>query len=171
MTTTAEMMNNHIMETPDNIGVTRVVDNQIRLICRECLETTHINMSKHPHLVNKHVIKYKCKCGHVGKTRLEKRAQHRKPVSLNGELVKDGITYGFASIKDLSKSGLKFESHSRNNFNVGDDLELVFRLDDKKCSLIRQRGIIRHHNDEQYGLEFIKGKFRKYDRRLEFYFF
>ena len=151
--------------TLENLQVTRVIDKKIYITCPKCTKTTAVDLNNKSNLLGKFIVKYKCKCGNIGEIKLEKRVSYRKAVHLNGAIKKDGKPIGSVTITDLSKTGCRFEANPRIKLQVGDSLELGFRLDDKNRSLIRQKGVIRNSNDCQYGFEFIRS-----DRQLGFYF-
>lgn len=158
-------------ESKKNLTVVPVVDKETHITCPKCTKTTRVTFQENSNLLDKLIVSYKCKCGHRGRIKLEKRVFLRKRVDLTGEIKKDGKLFGFVSIKDLSKSGLKFVANPRAKLQVGDNVEIEFRLDDKGISLIRQKGIIRNSNGLEYGFEFIKNYNNESDRRLGFYFF
>lgn len=157
-------------ESIEKLSVAHVVDKKVNITCPKCMQTTQVNLKDKSNLLDKLVVGYKCKCDHRGKIKLEKRGFLRKDIRLTGKIKKGEKLFELISIKNLSRSGIKFEANSQNKLQVGDRLELEFRLDDKSLSLIRQKGIIRNSNGHQYGFEFIKRYYNKYDRLLGFYF-
>ena len=154
----------------EKISVAHVVDKKVNITCPRCMQTTQVDLHGKSNLLDKLVVGYKCKCDHRGKIKLEKRGFLRKDIHLTGRINKGEELFELISIKNLSRSGVKFETNFRAKLQVGDELELEFRLDNKNQSLIRQKGIIRNSNSHQYGLEFIKSSYSSYEKRLGFYF-
>jgi hypothetical protein len=157
-------------EILENLHVARVIEKKTYITCPKCTQTMPVDFHNNPNLLDKFIVGYKCKCGNTGKIKLEKRGSYRKTVNLSGQIKKDIKPLGSVVIKDLSKNGCKFEANPLTNLQVGDRLEIEFRLDNKNNSLIRQKGIIRNSNGYQYGFDFIKSDYQEYDRLLRFYF-
>ena len=158
------------MDTSEKIKVTPVIDNKINITCPKCMKTTMVDLNRKTSLLDKLIVGYKCTCGDRRKIKLEKRNVFRKDTRLKGKIKKTGKFLGSIYINNLSRSGLKFEANHKTKLEIGDRLELEFRLDDKKQSLIRQEGIIRNADTHLFGVEFIGNCNKEYDRRLGFYF-
>ena len=57
-------------------------------------------------------------------------------------------------IIDVSQSGVQFKLNNEPTFNVGDQLTIEFKLDDKERSQICEVGIVRRIQSNSIGLEF-----------------
>ena len=103
-------------------------------------------------------IKSKCSCGHRWISEFEKRKQYRKKVNFKGayDCIKDGkvVDRGGMKVVDLSNGGAKVKLNVERNLQVGDNLDLVFQLDDKNATLIKKRVKIRSINGNCLGTTF-----------------
>ena len=153
----------------ENIQVTYVADKKANITCLKCTKQTEIDLDNKTNLLDKFIVGYKCKCGYKGKMKFEKRVSYRKPVHLRCRIKREGENLGWVDIKDLSRTGCRFEANLRIKLEAEDRLELEFRLDDSNRSLIQQKGIIRWSRNYQYGVEFEEID-RETDKRLGFYF-
>ena len=61
-------------------------------------------------------------------------------------------------VRDLSSTGLKLEVNGKLNFSPGDVLEIQFRLDDSKNTLIKTKVVIRVIENLYIGAEFFQNE-------------
>jgi len=102
--------------------------NQVTIVCPKCgLEKNKIVFKfKDTHKR----LKAKCKCGEVFRFILDFRKYYRKNVRLSGEYFVQGKDEkGEILIKDISITGINFETLKPHNFSKGDLIELKITLD------------------------------------------
>ena len=73
------------------------------------------------------------------------------------------------TIKNLSTSGVNVKLNVKQNFAVGDQMQLEFHLDDAHRTLIKKTVIIKNQRDLFIGAEF--APFDTVDKALGFYLF
>ena len=84
-------------------------------------------------------LKAKCRCGEVFGFTLEFRKHYRKKVGLPGEYIIQGKgEKGEVIIRDLSLSGIQFESLNPHQISIDDMLEVKFKIDNPLGSEIRK---------------------------------
>jgi hypothetical protein len=120
-------------------------ENKAAFICPKCKVSITKDVSKYKDIKKAVRLKSKCDdCGHSYIVLLERRKHYRKDVNIPGlyisekEKVKKAMT-----VKDLSRSGLKFELTDGNSVKIGDRLIVRFRLDDMNRTLIEKEVIVR----------------------------
>ena len=102
--------------------------NQVTIVCPKCgLEKNKIVFKfKDTHKR----LKAKCKCGEVFRFILDFRKYYRKNVRLSGEYFVQGKDEkGEIIIKDISITGINFETLKPHNISKDDTVELKFTLD------------------------------------------
>ena len=118
-------------------------------------------------------VNVKCPCGHAYKAILEKRKKYRKDTNLPGTYIHfiDGQPRdrGLMTVKDLSTSGMKLQLNVKQNFAIGDQLQVEFHLNDTHRTLIKKTVIIRNQREQFIGTEF--APFETVDKALGFYLF
>ncbi|MFO8049125.1 MAG: PilZ domain-containing protein, partial [Desulfosudaceae bacterium] len=58
------------------------------------------------------------------------------------------------TIKDLSRSGLRFKTHLPRQFEVNEELMLEFELDDREQSQVQRKVIVRSQHGDSVGVSF-----------------
>lgn len=117
-------------------------------------------------------IKIRCKCGNNIEMQIEFRKHYRKQVELFGSaFIKKNQKKCDIIIRNISMQGLRFELlHIYNKYmaiiDVGDIIELEFKLDTQQAEIILKRCIVRDKNENSVGAEFQDDNFSK---RLGFY--
>jgi hypothetical protein len=102
--------------------------NHVTIICPKCGLKKNINVFKFKDTHKR--LKAKCKCGEVFRLSLEFRRYHRKIVQLAGEyFVQEKDNKGDVLIKDISMTGINFETIKSHNIAKHDTIELKFSLD------------------------------------------
>jgi hypothetical protein len=145
--------------------------NKATFICPKCKNTKTVDVSKFAHTTNTVKVNSRCSCGHKWTSVLEKRKQYRKKVDLPG-------TYSFISgtkatdrggmkITDLSAGGVKLKLNVQRSLQVGDRLNIEFRLDDNKKTLIKKDVVVKNISDTSIGVAFRSTD--PYDPVLGFY--
>jgi CRISPR/Cas system CMR-associated protein Cmr1 (group 7 of RAMP superfamily) len=129
-----------------------------------------VDVSKFLALKSNAKIKAKCPCGHSYQVVLERRKHYRKATKLAGAYSANNDKQEWPiTITNLSRSGLGFTATYVKNLKTGDQVDVVFRLDDKNKSLIRKNVTIRKINGKQINAEFSFPD--KHDKILGFYLF
>ena len=141
-------------------------NNKASIICPKCRFETNIDTTKYKNTQRK--LKVKCKCGEVFRLTIEFRKQHRKNVRLSGEYSIQGKKEkGEIIIKDLSLSGIKFESFKPHQISTDDILEVRFRLNNESKKEIRKEVKVIWVENRIVGAQFRERKL--YQKDLGFY--
>lgn len=134
-------------------------DNRVTFSCPQCKGTRTVDVTKYKTLEKAVKIKVHCPCGHDYPVMLERRRQFRKSVSLPGTYTRiynhRRAGSGSMVVKDVSRNGLQIRVNDASYMNVGDILEVDFKLDDKKRSPIRKEVVVRKIVGYDLGTEFI----------------
>ena len=146
-------------------------ENKATFICPRCEKTKTVDVGKYARIDQTVKVKSRCSCGHKWTAVLEKRKQYRKGAKLTGiyKYVADGseIDRGTMKVIDLSAGGVKLKLEVNRGFKVGDNLQIEFKLDDKKQTLIKKTVVIRNVSESYYGTAFKDAD--TYDPVLGFY--
>lgn len=141
------------------------------IICPECGFVKHVNVKQDPSLKLKQG--FLCQCEYVFPFKIEMRRNFRKHVNLAGEFfeINEGTKYPMY-VKDLSRGGLGFnmqhdEFGELPEVSAGDILQVSFRLDDKRGTLIQREVSVKIVRDRFVGVEFTETL--QYDKALGFY--
>jgi hypothetical protein len=134
-------------------------ENKALFNCPECGRTKTVDVSKYM-TIDKFVRgKIKCSCEHVSSFELERRKQFRKSTNLQGrfEVLENdqAIDRGKMVVVDISVGGFGLKLNVPRLFQVGDELSVEFRLDDKQRSLIRKKVVIQSIRDKDVGVKFV----------------
>lgn len=110
-------------------------NNQALIICPKCGFEKFIDAMRFRNTND--VVTGECKCKESYQFALEYRKHHRKEVKLSGEyIVQESGKKGEVIIRQLSMSGIRFESLKSHQISKDDILEVIFKLDDRKESEI-----------------------------------
>ena len=114
------------------------------------------------------VVKGECKCKERYQFKLEYRQYYRKEVMLTGEYIaqKNGEK-GEVIVRQLSLTGIRFESLKPHQISIDDILEVKFKLNDRKKSDIRKSIKVIWVKERIVGGIFTERKF--YEKDLGFY--
>jgi hypothetical protein len=124
------------------------------LPCSECGQTYQKDVSKFMGHHTKVRLKYTCKCKHRFSVILERRRFVRKNLLLKGYLI-EGNQKIPITVQDLSRTGIKIKVASKMRHNIGDIIQIQFRLDNKSRSEIsRAVRIKRVVPPTEFGCEF-----------------
>ncbi len=142
-------------------------DDEAMIVCPVCDAARAISAGQFRH--RQHLIKVKCKCGHIYKVHLEFRRHFRKPTELEGtyDLVPPAIGGGKIKILNLSLNGACFEVRGLHDMQVGQKGSLVFTLDNRKETVLFKKVSIITVNGNRIGCEFFAD--RAYEKELGFY--
>ena len=140
--------------------------NQVSIICPKCKLEQNIDTTKFKDTQDK--LKGKCKCGAPYEFKIEFRNRYRKDVNLPGKYIilgrgeKEDII-----IRELSLTGIQFESLKPHYILEDDTLEVTFKLDNHWRSEIRKLVKVVWIRDLIIGAHFIETK--SYKNELESY--
>jgi len=140
-------------------------NNQASIICPKCRFETNIDTTKYK---NTRKLKAKCRCGEIFRLTIEFRKQYRKNVRLSGEYSIQGKKEKEETIiKDLSLSGIKFESFRPHQISTDDILEVRFKLNNESKKEIRKEIKVIWVENRIVGAQFRERKL--YQKDLGFY--
>jgi len=129
-----------------------IFNNKATFICPECEKVKTIDARPYLHSKARMRVNCKCPCGHSFKAIMERRNYLRKDITLPGVYCRfmDGqeIEKGQIVVLDLSRGGLKFKPHVPPAFQIGDQLHVIFNLNDRKKSLIKKKATIKNINQK-----------------------
>ena len=109
-------------------------------------------------------LKATCKCGEVFRVFLEFREYSRKIVRLSGDyFVQEKDEKGETLIKNISITGIDFETLKPHNISKGDIVELEFTLDNRNKTELHTLVKIMWVNDLKVGGQFIDESSLKQD--------
>ena len=140
--------------------------NRVSIICPKCGFEQNIDVSKFKDTQKK--LKGRCRCGEPYQYTIEFRKRYRKDVRLPGKYSilgrgeKEDII-----IRDLSFTGIRFESLTPHQILEDDTLEVTFKLDNHRRSKIRKLVKVIWIRDLIVGANYIETKL--YENDLEFY--
>jgi len=111
--------------------------NKVTIICSKCGFEKNIDVKNIRHTRKK--LRVKCRCGETFQFIIEFRKRYRKNVRLAGEYIIQGKGgNGEIIIKDISLSGIRFESLKPHKISTNDTLDVTFKLDNPVRSAIRR---------------------------------
>jgi hypothetical protein len=140
--------------------------NQATLICPKCGFTKKIDATNFKD--TKKSLKAKCKCGEAFQVTFEFRKHYRKNVRLPGEYIIQGKREkGEVIIRDLSLTGIRFESLNPHQISTNDTLEVSFKLDNPTRSEIRKIVKVIWVKDRIVGAQY--SEFKSHEKDLGFY--
>lgn len=144
--------------------------NQAVFLCPHCGFEKRFDASQFKD--KKKNLTIKCKCGNTIEMEIDFRRQFRKKVELFGScLIKKTQKRCEMIVRDLSFQGIGIEllyiyKKYMSDIDVGDIIELEFKLDNKKEDEITKRCTVRLKRNSHIGAEFNDDNFSK---QLGFY--
>jgi hypothetical protein len=138
----------------------------VSIICPKCGFEQNIGVSKFKDTQQK--LKGGCRCGEPYQYTVEFRKRYRKDVRLPGKysILGKGEKEEII-IRDLSFTGIRFESLKPHQILKDDTLEVTFELDNHRRSKIRKLVKVIWVRDLIVAADFIETKL--YENDLEFY--
>lgn len=134
-------------------------NNTATFACPSCKQMRTVNIADYAGLDKAVQIKVRCPCGHHYPVMIERRRQFRREVAFPGTYTRivNGrpMDRGSMVVKDVSRTGLKFQVADVQRLESGDTLEVVFRLDDPSKSQIRKQVVIRKIEGFDIGVQFL----------------
>jgi len=140
--------------------------NQATIICPKCGFEKNVDVSDFKDTKKK--LKAKCKCGETHRFTIEFRKKYRKDVRLPGEyIIQEKGEKGEIIIRELSLTGIRFESLKPHQISSNDTLEVKFKLDNPLRAEIRKLVKAIWVRDRIVGAHYAETKF--YEKDLGFY--
>ena len=141
--------------------------NNATLLCPHCGISKTVNVEK----LKRHgdPLKIRCTCKETFSVTLEFRKAHRKATHLAGDYCKLPAREDWHSmtVKNISSTGIGFETYNPHDLSEGDEVRVRFALDDAKRSQIKRDVIVRVVKDRYIGAEFSDPDL--FDKALGFY--
>jgi len=130
-------------------------ENNARFVCPECELNKIVDVSKYKNSDKAVRVKCKCTCGHSYAAILERRKFYRKDVFLQGTYTASSNNQqGSIIVRNLSRSGMRFELKSKSEIKVNDKMNIDFKLDDGPKSAVNKEVIVRSISGMFVGVEF-----------------
>lgn len=116
-------------------------------------------------------VKIKCGCKNVFAVNLDFRKKFRKKTDLYGKFTNysQKNCCGDIIIKNLSLDGLKFTTKDIDKSKNGDEIEVIFKLDNPDRTRIRKEAVVRNIRKNSIGCEFVKSRQPAFESSLGFY--
>ena len=98
-----------------------------------------------------------CSCSSVTDVHLEQRQHFRKDVEFIGtfkRIYPDSSEMGKIIVEDISHTGMKFKTVTRNHLKKDDVIQIRFALKGNHNSIIAENGVVKFVNDLYVGIEF-----------------
>jgi len=150
-------------EVPESEVLTiPLIDDHVLISCPQCLGQDQTDLATMDELGKP--VKAVCACGYMFYITPEQRNFYRKTVSLEGVflrtkesgVVSDSLGYeGKLRIINLSRQGLGFTTLGINNLHVGDEVRVIFTLDNVAQSQIVKELEIKGVRDQYAGGRFL----------------
>ena len=139
---------------------------QATVICPKCGFEKIVDVTEFKD--SKKRLKAKCKCGETFQFTIEFRTKYRKDVRLPGEYIaKETGDKVEIIIRELSMTGVRFESLKPHQISTNDTLEVTFKLDNPLRKEIRKLVKVIWIKDRIVGAHYTETKF--YEKDLGFY--
>lgn len=139
---------------------------QATIICPKCGFEKSVDVTEFKNTQKK--LKATCKCGETYRFTIEFRTKYRKNVRLPGEYtVKKKGEKGEIIIRELSLTGIRFESLKPHQISTDDTLEVTFKLDNPRRSEISKLVKVIWIRDRTVGARYTESKL--YEKDLGFY--
>ncbi|MCF8026024.1 MAG: PilZ domain-containing protein [Desulfobacteraceae bacterium] len=131
--------------------------NMVSVSCPRCKKGRDIHAAR---FKGHRDIRIKCPCGNAWQVQVEYRREYRKKTELKGSykaLPKDGKPgdAGRMKVVDLSRRGVRMQiSNLPYGLDVGDRLNIEFKLDDANQSTIRREVVVKNLHPPYVGAVF-----------------
>ncbi len=145
--------------TDDELRKVYVTQNDtVSLVCPRCKKEMLLGCSDFKEADGPIKITHGCSCGSSNMMILERRGELRRSVRLSGAYASDerGRKQPL-QVKDLSRSGLRFQTLLGQRFETGEPLLVEFHLDDEDRSLIQRSAVVRDVRGTDVGIQFMEG--------------
>ena len=127
---------------------------QSKITCPNCSNTRVVDVTKYRG--SKGPVKARCICGCVFDVSLKDlRRFYRKRTKLPGSYSRtDRNKTGVITVKDLSFTGLRFDTEKDHDLEVDDIIGIRFMLNDAKKTELRRTVVVRNVRKHSIGAEF-----------------
>lgn len=113
-------------------------------VCPECKKAVTKDLSSHKDIDKVVKVNCKCPCGHQYLVLLEKRGFYRKVADLPGIFIYGPEQLSAAmTVKDLSRTGIKFDIEAAPPLKKGDTIFVEFQLDNPQKTLFQKEVVVR----------------------------
>jgi len=130
-------------------------DGSTTIVCPQCGKLKQTDISKYIELKSTVRLKCRCICGHSYLAELERRKYIRKKSNFHGSFSRaTNGRKGVMTVCDISRSGLKLRINASEQFVIGDELAVEFRLDDTLRSIVKKEVVVRKIEPAFVGVEF-----------------
>jgi hypothetical protein len=142
-------------------------DDTAALLCPNCGTSKTANVAKFKN--RRDPLKLRCKCGSTFSVSFEFRRAHRKETNLRGYYCRlpAGRDWHDMTVRNISTTGIGFETLRPHGLSKGDKVTVKFTLDDAQQSEIQKDAVVTVAKDKYVG-----GKFSDpalFDKALGFY--
>lgn len=136
-----------------------ILNNKATFVCPKCDNVKTIDAEPYAKAESEVQVNFTCPCGHSFEAIMERRNYLRKDITLPGIYCRFSngkeIEKGQMVVMDLSRAGLKFKPHVQAAFQIGDQIQIAFTLNDYQKTLIEKTATIMNINEEMFvGMEF-----------------
>ena len=126
--------------------------------CDKCGHARIEDVSRYVNVGRAMRVRCTCRCGHSFSVTLEKRKLVRKACEFMGRYTRRDdygeVTRERVRVINISRGGLRLDLMGEKSLDVGDRLEVEFRLDDEQRSEIRKTVVVRNISESTIGTEF-----------------
>ena len=140
-------------------------DGNAVIVCPHCGKTRTVHVKKFRR--SRDALKVKCGCQLDFTVCLEFRGAYRKQTRLPGHYTKMPESWGEMEVKNVSMTGIGFETLGEHSLEEGDEVTVKFALDDSSRTEVKKRVVVRVVKDNYIGCEF--ADFVEFDKALGFY--
>ena len=141
-------------------------NNQATIVCTNCGFEQIVDAKNYSDTNN--MVEVQCKCKESFQVTLEYRKHFRKDVMLPGEyIVQKSREKGELIIRELSMTGIRFETLRPHKISTNDTLDVTFKLDNPRRSEIRRVFEVVWVSNRMVGANCIEPKL--YEKDLGFY--
>ena len=142
-------------------------NNNATLLCPHCGTSKTVNVEKLKRRGDP--LRIRCTCREIFSVTFEFRKAHRKETNLVGHYCRlpECEKWLDMRVKNVSLTGIGFETFSQHGLGKGDKVRLRFALDDASHSEIKKNVVVRMVKDKYLGCEFTDRV--HFDKALGFY--
>jgi len=140
-------------------------DGKAILVCPDCGTSKTVDLRRFRR--SRDAVKIRCTCQSYFTVCLEYRGAYRKETDLRGHYTKLPVSWGDMTVKNISLTGIGFETLGEHHLKKGDEVTVKFTLDDAGGSVLKKKAVVRSVQNRYVGCEF-EGS-AEYDKTLGFY--
>jgi len=133
-------------------------DNQTLIECPRCGFQKVINIAKYFKRSNAGNFVSKCKCGYSSSVIMERRKFERHFFDAKGNVLHERIRgkpeSSAITIKDLSRSGVKFVTEKSEALEIGENIVITFEFSDNRKTFFIKEATVRNVNGKTVRAKF-----------------